>query len=820
MPTPEHSWWTNPPSVLRSVVTVASVTLAVVLGILFEQRWHSTPYVSLFLCAVIFSAWFGGFVQGFLAVALSAFAFDCFFLTSRPSLELTPNEVPRLLLFVVSASAVALLGAIQRNSADALRQARDALAAKVQELYKTNENLQRENLERKRAESLLEGQRRVMEMVATDAPLSESLRALVLLIEAHAPGMLGSVLLLDPKGVHLRHGAAPNLPKEYVAAIDGVAIGPEVGSCGTAAFCKEPVLAEDIATDPRWKEYKALALPHGLRACWSTPIFDAHRRVLGTFAMYYRQTGLPKPEHLQLIAIATHTASLAIGRHLAERALLESEAKLKAAQRLANIGYWERDLITGRITWSEQTCRIWGQQPAGCILNQAEMEKMIHPDDRPIQRQALADAIAISRPYDVEYRIIRPDGEIRFLHIRDDIEKDPDGRPVRIFGTVQDITERKRMEELLKESETKYRTFFQSSNDIILFADKEGNILDINPRAEQLTGYPQSDLRKMNIFQHLIVPEDQPHIREVIKDIFEGRSRKYQERWRTKVGKIIYLEGLSIPRKSPNGEALSTSCTLRDITDRKLAEENEQKLRQTEAELARVSKLTTMGELTASIAHEVNQPLAAVVTNAEAAMRWLVAAHPNLDEAREAIERIARDGKRASEVIKRIRTFMKKGEPVRTRLNLNKLVQETVALAQPEFTRKKVSVRTDLSPDLPRVPADRVQVQQVLLNLVVNALDSMGSVAGRQRVLHITTDLPGPDAVHVAIRDNGAGIGPQEAPHLYDTFFTTKPDGLGMGLAICRSILEAHGGRLWETPNDGPGVTFQFTLPLQDEGAS
>jgi signal transduction histidine kinase len=205
-----------------------------------------------------------------------------------------------------------------------------------------------------------------------------------------------------------------------------------------------------------------------------------------------------------------------------------------------------------------------------------------------------------------------------------------------------------------------------------------------------------------------------------------------------------------------------------------------------------------------------------VVTNANAVTRWLATVPPNLDEAREAVQRIARDGNRASEVIRRIRALIKKSEPVRKPLNLNELIQETVVLTQSELTRKKVLLQTELARDLPCVAADRVQLQQVLLNLVVNAVDSLGAVA-HPRVLHIRTSHSELDAVHIAVDDTGMGIEPQQTERLFEPFYTTKSHGLGMGLAISRSIVEAHGGRLWATPNDSRGAKFEFTLPVQEE---
>ncbi|MGH7993201.1 MAG: PAS domain S-box protein, partial [Limisphaerales bacterium] len=414
-----------------------------------------------------------------------------------------------------------------------------------------------------------------------------------------------------------------------------------------------------------------------------------------------------------------------------EEALRKSEARLKEAQQLAYIGYWERDLVSDRITWSEETYRIFGMPTQERALNQAELQQLIHPDDRQLQSQALTKALRGLCHYDVEYRIVRPDGEVRFVHVRDEVTQDKSGRPIRVFGTVQDITgrkqaeaklreheellrvltenandyirvhdlegrsvygspsverlygrqptvlfecvhpddleacqrwwkqvvagesrrlewrardfsgqwhwletsasrleyrgqpriltvcrdvtERKRAEESLKASEAKFREFIQSSYDIILFADREGNILDINPRAEQLTGYPQSDLLKMNIFQHLIVQEDQPLMREVFKDLFEGRPRTYEERWKTREGKIIYLEGLSVARMSQKGEVLSTFCTLRDITERRLAE---QAVRESQQLLQQVLATLPVGVVVTNQAGDI------ILANATAKHIW------------------------------------------------------------------------------------------------------------------------------------------------------------------------------------------------------
>jgi signal transduction histidine kinase len=220
----------------------------------------------------------------------------------------------------------------------------------------------------------------------------------------------------------------------------------------------------------------------------------------------------------------------------------------------------------------------------------------------------------------------------------------------------------------------------------------------------------------------------------------------------------------------------------------------------------------TMGELAASIAHEVNQPLAAIVANGGACLRWLMGDSPNLDEARETARRIIHDGKRASDVISRIRALVRKTDPEKAQLDINQAVQEVVSLTKHEAVRKGVALRTELAGDLPFVLGDRVQLQQVILNLIMNGVEAMSPVAYRPRELLVCSRQGEADQVLVAVRDSGVGIDSQNLEKIFDPFYTTKSQGMGMGLAISRSIVENHGGRLWVVPNDGPGATFQFTL--------
>jgi C4-dicarboxylate-specific signal transduction histidine kinase len=253
-----------------------------------------------------------------------------------------------------------------------------------------------------------------------------------------------------------------------------------------------------------------------------------------------------------------------------------------------------------------------------------------------------------------------------------------------------------------------------------------------------------------------------------------------------------------------------------DITERKRAEEERERLRQAHADLARVNRVTTMGELTASLAHEVNQPIAAAVTNANTCVRWLAAETPNLEEARAAAMRIVKDGTRAGEIIKRIRLLFKKGTPERELVDVNEVIREMIVLLRSEATRYNISLRTELAADLHQVMGDRVQLDQVMMNLIVNGIDAMKDVNGA-RELAVKSRRTEKEEVLVSVSDSGVGLPVQQADQIFKAFFTTKPHGTGMGLSISRSIVESHGGRLWAADNSPRGASFCFTLPAKGE---
>ncbi len=320
------------------------------------------------------------------------------------------------------------------------------------------------------------------------------------------------------------------------------------------------------------------------------------------------------------------------------------------------------------------------------------------------------------------------------------------------------------------------------------------------------------DLDELPRFWH---PDDRDWVVERIRTTIRDKAEYAAEhRLVLPDGTIRHLRAIGHPLLDDAGGLVEYVGTVMDITDRKRAEEA---LHKAQAELAHVTRVTTVNALASSIAHEVSQPLGAVVANADAALRWLAREPPELDEARETLRCIAQDGHRAGEVIGRVRALLRKTDTVTAHLDLNDLIHDTVALVHGAASRHRILLRTELAPDLPRVGGDRVQLQQVLLNLLLNGIEAMKDVAERPRELLLRSQPDGSGVVLVSVQDTGVGLDPRSVERVFEAFYTTKPEGLGMGLAICRSIVEAHGGRLWAAAHEPHGTVFQFTLPSEPD---
>ena len=724
-------------------------------------------------------------------------------------------------------------------------------------------------------------------------------------------------------------------------------------------------------------------------------------------------------------------------RKRAVNELRKNEVRLEEAQRIAHFGWWERDFSTNRVLLSDELCRIFGVQPADIPEWHQRWLHLIHPEDRSRVAEAATTALRKGPRYDVEYRVVRPDGAVRVVHSRGDVTWDDAGRPLRQFGVLQDITELRRAERELRASEARFRTFVDHAMDAFFLLDDRLTVIDVNRQACDSLGYSREELLGMQprdfdvgldeaSIKHLserIAESDRltfetRHRRKdgtsfpveihaaqfeqggrkhltLVRDITERKRaeddlRASEERFRTLVHfsfdvywetdaqhrfiREEFVEGLAatpapgsdigktpwelpefeaseedwrryretldahlpfrdfeLARSTPDGgkRYVSASGTPvfddkgqflgyrgvgRDITERKQAEvdirESEQRFRtlfekandaifvenerdeivevneracallgysrqelltmkvsdlrapemrgqvmhrsghrvlvevtntpifdqgqklvlsvvrdvterkraaealqQMHEQLTHANRVATMGQLTASIAHEIAQPIGAVYNRANAAINFLNKDPPDLEEVREAISGIAGAADRAREIIGRIRDQVKKAPPRKDIFDLNQAIEEVLLLAGSTITKDAIVVQADFAKDLPPVRGDRVQLQQVALNLILNAVEAMRSVDDGPRELQISTEHNETGDVLVTVCDTGPGVTPENLERVFESFFTTKSSGVGIGLSICRSILEGHGGSLWANANEPRGARFQFTLP-------
>jgi PAS domain S-box-containing protein len=384
---------------------------------------------------------------------------------------------------------------------------------------------------------------------------------------------------------------------------------------------------------------------------------------------------------------------------------------------------------------------------------------------------------------------------------------------------VAEIAQRKRADEELRQSEERFRLLVERVEDYAIFMlDPAGRVTSWNAGAERIKGYQAGEIVGEH-FSCFYTREDlDQHKPERLLEAAATQGRCDDESWRVrKNGSRFWASVVLTALRDTQGKLVGFSKITRDLTESRRAAEA---LESTRAELAHMARVLTMGEIAASIAHEVNQPLTAVVANANACSRMLADKAPDLDDVREAVADIAQAGTRAGAIISRIRALVKKEAPEKTRLDINEVVEEVLPLTSGQLGKHQVCVKTELFPGLPEVLGDRVQLQQVILNLMMNAIEAMTSILDRPRVLLLRTQAHESDGLSVAVRDSGTGLDPGNTTRIFETFFTTKPNGMGMGLSICRSIIETHGGRLWAEPNDGPGATFQFNLPAYSGGAA
>src|SRR6266446_5050671 len=441
-------------------------------------------------------------------------------------------------------------------------------------------------------------------------------------------------------------------------------------------------------------------------------------------------------------------------------------------------GYDREDLASGRLNRTDLTPAEW--------------------QDRDARTVAELKMVGTVQPFEKEY--FRKDGSRLPVLMGGALLEASENQGV---SFVLDLTERKRAEYLT-------RQMFERSSDRISIVGRDYRYQRVNPAFERRWGMPAETIVGMYVADLLGMESFEQMAKAYLDRCFAGEEVSYAGWLPTSLGRRYSAVTYSPLR--PESERVEAALVIiRDLTEHMLASDA---LREGQMELAHVNRVTTMGQLTASIAHEVNQPLAGVVANAEACLRWLDRETPDLDAARRSVQWIIDDGNRASEVIRRVRALANKTDIEKAPLDLNDVVREVIPLVQRELISHLVSLRTELAPALPMILADRVQLQQVIINLMMNGIEAMQSVTDRPRELLIRSRQDETQHVLVSVTDCGVGISAENADRLFNAFFTTKSTGMGMGLSICRSIMEAHGGRLWATSNLPHGATFHFTLPV------
>jgi PAS domain S-box-containing protein len=435
----------------------------------------------------------------------------------------------------------------------------------------------------------------------------------------------------------------------------------------------------------------------------------------------------------------------------------------------------------------------------------------VHPDDMPGVVLEFTNSITTGAPYYTEHRCRRADGVYRWFQNSARPMRDTEGRITRWYCLITDIDDRKRAEDELKRSEARHRVLVETASDAVVSIDDSGAIILANPATKRIFGYGPEELIGKSLT--VLMPGAMRKLHETgLKRYLETGTRHLN--WQGTEVTAMRANGEEFPAEVSFGEMISNhrkvfTGFIRDISDKKRAHEE---LLNSQAELARMTRVVTIGQLTASIAHEVNQPLSGIITNASTCLRMLKSDPPNIDGARETAQRAIRDGNRASEVITRLRTLFSRKQTEFETLDLNEAAREVITLLSGELQRNEVILKPEFCDRLPAVKGDRVQLQQVILNLLHNASDAMVTVNDRPRQLLIRTE---PDGTHVivSVQDSGVGFSPEMSERLFEPFLTTKQGGMGIGLSVSRSIVEAHQGRLWAARNAGPGATFAFSIP-------
>ena len=544
----------------------------------------------------------------------------------------------------------------------------------------------------------------------------------------------------------------------------------------------------------------SVAAAHGATAFKMARVVEEHRRAVTALATSQREL---RHAHDELeTRVAERTAEL---RRI--------DAYLAEAHRLIHTGTWALKNLNGELAivhWSEESYRLYGLDPRQGLPTRAWVRSQVHPDDQESMYAEIEEAERQKRDFQIEFRILLRDGTLKYLEAIGHHVFSPGGELLEILGTHVDVTERKRAQQALQESEAKFRDYAESASDWFWEIGPDYRCTALTQNA---FGSNAADRIGTACWDRALDLETEPEKWRLLRETLESRNpfRDFVYRSMGADGSPMYVKTSGKPVFDGNGGFRGYRGTGTDVTATKRAQEEHERLRQLESDLAHVNRLSMMGVLAASLAHEVKQPIATARNNARAALNFLGRRPPDLGEVREALGCIVGDADRAGHIIDRIRAHIKKAPPRKDHLDLNEAVTEVVELAQSAITRHGVSLQLQPAKELSAIQGDRVQLQQVILNLVLNAIEAMSSVDGPRELL-VSTEQRETDAF-VSVGDSGPGIDQEKLERVFEAFYTTKSNGVGIGLSICRSIIEAHGGRLWIEANRPRGATFHFTVP-------
>jgi len=769
---------------LRGYATaVALVGLALGLTLAIRQI-AAGPTNFAFYIAIFVSTWYFGRGPGWLAAALAvpavSVALPYLLLGTQFHFTVTPAAVTILIVMVLCAATADALSARRNRTEAALRAARDRLELTVrertEELRTSNADLREEIAERKRVEGALraseEWWRTIFE--TSNVPMG----------------------VTDLTGRSVVVNAATERLLGYSSK--------ELRSISITELTHEDDRARTL---PAFQE-----LVSGRRKDYHV---EKRYRCKDGSVKWLNATVSRVPDPKGGPDLAVGIVADITEQKRAEQALRASEERWRRVFESSAVAMALAD-GNRRIVAVNPACeRLLGYAPEEFLAMSALDFK--YGDDRAVSARMLEELEqGRRRDFQAEMRFKRKTGEAIWVNASVSYVPATEITSALFPAVIEDITERKRAEAALRASEERWRTLFQTASVGIATSDAERRISSGNAALQRMLGYSEAELPQLS-WADLTHDDDSTLTDDWVTNLEQGRQQAYEveKRYRRKDGKFIWCNVNASYIPATEGSPGFFATIIVDIDDRKQAETA---LRRAQAELARVSRATTVGAFAASIAHEINQPLAAMVASSAACQRWLGNNPVDVSRAKESASRMVVEANRASEVIKRIRSLMSNKEPARIELAINEVIREVLVLLRSELQSKQVSLRMQLLGDLPMVVGDRVQLEQVIVNLVMNAVEAMTTVSDRARLLVVRSRLAEPRAVSVAVEDSGTGLEPESEKRIFDAFFTTKADGMGMGLSISSSIIEAHGGRLWASRAKPHGTIFEFTLPVADGG--